>query len=116
MDPRPFLDIDDAATHAFLTREACDVLRTLRIGNLDIGLVRGPSRTLTRAIARWVYTRLDDAGQGAYSGIRYGSRIGSQECWAIFDGTAARLLSELDITADDPALLDVATQMDIAVQ
>lgn len=115
VDSRPFLDIDAPATHSFLTREAGDVLRALGIGNLDIALVRGSSRTLTRAIARWVYTRVDSEGQGVYSGIRYGSRLGSQECWAIFDGTAARLLSELDITADDAALLEVAAQMDIAV-
>lgn len=114
VDPRPFIDIDASATHSFLTREARDILRALGIGNLDIGLVRGPSRALTRAIARWVYTRVD-GGQGVYSGIRYGSRIGSHECWAIFDGTTALVTSELDINADDAALLEVAAEMDIAV-
>ncbi|MFT4136695.1 RES family NAD+ phosphorylase [Microbacterium sp.] len=115
VDPRPFVDIDHPATHAFLTREASDVLRALGVGSLDIALVRGPSRTLTRALAGWVYTRVDEHGQGCYSGIRYSSRIGSQECWAVFDGTAVRLVSELDIGRDDEALNEVATQLDIVV-
>jgi hypothetical protein len=115
VDPRPFVDIDATATHAYLTREAGYVLRAIGIGNLDIGLVRGPSRILTRALARWIYTRVDDDGLGLYSGIRYGSRIGSQECWAVFDGTGVNLVDERDIDADDAALNAVAAELDIAV-
>jgi hypothetical protein len=115
VDPRPFIDIDAAATHTFLTREAGDVLSALGLGNLDIGLVRGPSRLLTRALARWIYTRVDDDNLGLYSGIRYSSRIGSQECWAVFDGTGVRLTNEFDIEASDEALNEVAAQMDITV-
>lgn len=115
VDPRPFIDVDHVSTHAFLTREAGDVLRAIGLANLDIGLIRGPSRTLTRALAHWVYTRVDDEGLGLYSGIRYSSRIGSQECWAVFDGTAVRLVDEFDIEADDPALNAVAAEMDITV-
>lgn len=115
VDPRPFIDIDAPVTHACLAREAGDILRALGIGNLDIGLVRGPSRRLTRALARWAYTRVDGDGQGVYSGIRYSSRIGSQECWAIFDGTTAHVVAELDITAEDEALREIAAELDIAV-
>jgi len=115
VDPRPFIDIDAVSTHSYITREASDVLRSLELANLDIGLIRGPSRTLTRALAQWVYTRVDDDGLGLYSGIRYSSRIGSQECWAVFDGTAVRLVDELDIEPDDEALIEVAAEMDIAV-
>lgn len=115
VDPRPFIDIDAPATHSFLVREAGDVLRPLGIAHLDVGVVRGPSRLLTRALARWAYTQVDDDGQGVYGGIRYSSRIGSQECWAIFDGTTVRVLAELDITADDHALTEVAGDLDITV-
>lgn len=115
VDPRPFIDIDAVSTHSFITREAADVLRALGLGNLDIGLVRGSSRTLTRALARWIYTRVDDDGLGLYSGIRYSSRIGSQECWAVFDGTGVRLVDEIDIESSDVALTEVAAAMEIDV-
>ncbi|GGD76804.1 RES family NAD+ phosphorylase [Microbacterium murale] len=114
-DPRPFIDIDAVVTHTFLTQQAGDVLRTLGLANLDIGLVRGSSRTLTRALAGWAYTRVDDDGLGLYSGIRYSSRIGSQECWAVFDGTGVRLVDEVDIEPDDEALNAVAAEMGINI-
>lgn len=50
------------------------------------------------------------------SGIRYRSRVGSRECWAVFDGTTVRVVSELDIAAEDEALLEVAAELDIAVK
>lgn len=114
-DPRPFIDIDHPASHAFLTREAGEVLRALGLANLDVGLVRGPSRRLSRALARWIYTRVDTDGQGLYAGIRYGSRLGPHECWAIFDGTTVTLREEREILTDDQALIEVAAQMDIAI-
>ncbi len=49
--------------------------------------MRGPDRLLTRAIAALVYAQTDQEGEPLYSGLRYLSRTGDFECWAIFDGT-----------------------------
>lgn len=55
----------------------------------------------TRPAVLW---HVDEGGQGRWGGLRYGSRIGSQECWAVFGGTNAQPVTEFDIVANDTAL------------
>ena len=106
----PFVDIEDPATHTALTVLASDVLGRLGIGNLDVATVRGPSRLLTRAVASWVYSQVDDHGHARYAGIRYVSRLGDFECWAIFEGTPVSRRGVEPITARDA---DVRSVMDL---
>ena len=99
----PFVDVESPATHTNLTAAAPDVLIQQGVENLDVAHIRGPSRRLTRAIASWLYSRTDDHGDPLYGGIRYMSRLGEFECWAIFDGTAVELLSSSPISpASEP--------------
>jgi hypothetical protein len=86
----PFVDVDDPATHTHLTIKVASVPVEHNIKALDVGSVRGPNRLLTRAIAGWLYQQIDDAVLPRYAGVRYGSRLGNYECWAIFDGIAIR--------------------------
>jgi len=103
----PFVDIEAPATHTYLTHHASPILLQHGLENLDIPAVRGPSRLLTRAIASWLYSRTDEHGQPLYAGIRYVSRLGDFECWAIFDGTPLELRTSDEVVATDPALRHV---------
>lgn len=103
----PFIDLESPATHTHLTQNASSVLLRQGIENLDVPAVRGPSRLLTRAIASWLYTQTDDHGRPLYAGIRYVSRLGDFECWAVFDGTPVELRSSGAVEPTDPALITV---------
>lgn len=114
-DALPFLDIEDPSSHTFLTENAPSVLMSNQVETLDVAAVRGPSRTLTRSLASWIYAARDDVGQPQFGGIRYVSRLGDYECWAIFDGTSVELVAECRIAADDPELAAVARRHGIRV-
>lgn len=79
------------------------------VPHLDVGHIRGANRLLTRAIATWAYTQTDEDGESLYSGLRYLSRTGDFECWAIFDGTpVVEVAPPGEITKHDQALRRVA--------
>lgn len=107
-DPLPFLDVEHEETRAFLAAELAEGLAEHEALELDVADVRGGNRLLTRRLALWAYTRTDDSGQYAYSGIRYLSRHGDHECWAIFDSTPIEVRRQTPITLDDTDLDHVA--------
>lgn len=114
-DPLPFLNVDAPSSHSFLTSEMASHLVGLSIDHLDVAAVRGSNRMLTRAIAAWAYVASDDEGRPLYSGLRYESRLGPYECWAIFDGVAI-VNSRLDaIAKGHPALVAVAREFDLSI-
>lgn len=93
---------------AFETREAlrahfADVLVRLGIADLDVSGVRGPSRTLTQALARWAHEQ-------GYRGIAYRSRFEDTfNCWAIFEGANFESVGPIEpIARDDPDLVAAA--------
>ena len=111
----PFVDLESPATHAYLTEQAAPILLHQGLENLDVAAVRGPNRLLTRAIASWLYSRTDEHGRPLYAGIRYVSRLGDFECWAIFDGTPVELRSSVPVDPTDPALKNVINLFGIAI-
>ena len=111
----PFVDLESPATHAYLTEQAAPVLLHQGLENLDFAAVRGPNRLLTRAIASWLYSRTDEHGHPLYAGIRYVSRLGDFECWAIFDGTPVELRSSAPVDPTDPALTNVIKLFGITI-
>lgn len=112
----PFVDVESPATHTSLTAAAPDVLVRQGAENLDVSYVRGPSRRLTRAIATWLYSRTDARGDPLYAGIRYMSRLGDFECWAIFDGTAVELLSSSAIHPADAKLASTLSLFGMSIE
>ncbi len=105
-DALPFVDVEHQDTWTVL-----EAAMTMPPGvlHLDVGHVRGPDRTLTRAISTWSYAQTDDEGKPLYSGLRYLSRTGDFECWAIFDGTNVLETAPVgELKKDDPALVRVA--------
>jgi hypothetical protein len=114
--PLPFVDIESPVTHTYLATNAPELLAARGLSALDVSDVRGPSRLLPRSIAGWLYSRTDDHGSPLYAGIRYVSRLGDYECWAIFEGTAVRVTGEESIKASSHTLQEVATIYALTIQ
>lgn len=109
VEPLPFLDLEDPGTLSFLDHELANVLSEIEVNSpLDISLIRGNNRRLTRAISTWTANQMDEDGEFLYSGIRYKSRLGDWECWAIFDETEVKIMRTQEIKRSNPDLLAVA--------
>jgi hypothetical protein len=100
---------------AFETREAlraqfADAVIRLGLPDLDVSGVRGPSRALTQAIARWAYEQ-------GYQGIAYSSRFDDAfDCWAVFEGAAFQPAGPPEpIARDDPDLRATAELFGLVV-
>jgi hypothetical protein len=115
VEPLPFLDVERTETHTFLTAQLAPTLEALDIPNLDIATVRGPNRFVTRAIAEWAYAAKDDDDNFLYSGLRYESRLGPHECWALFSGTRIAVIEEMAISKTHTDLLAVARDYGLTV-
>lgn len=114
-NPLPFLDIENEDTRSVLEREMPLALARFNVENLDIPTIRGSDRRLTRAFADWAYTRTGADGRPLYSGIRYVSKHGDYECWAIFDGTNVEPLEAESIEKLDPDLVAVASVFNLTI-
>lgn len=115
LDALPFVDIEHPTTHGYLTENAHDVLVQRSVAALDVATVRGPSRLLTRGLANWLYAQTDPHGAPRFGGIRYVSRLGDFECWAVFDGTAVEVRHEFTIDPEHPQLRAVAELFRLAI-
>lgn len=109
-DPLPFVDVESIKTCNVLTSELAPLLVALGISRpLDVVLVRGQGRLLTRAIATWAYTQTDQDDAPLFSGIRYKSRIATKWTnWAIFSGTHVETADSNAIELDNANLQRVA--------
>lgn len=114
-DPLPFVDVESDATLTHLTKAMAEELDELGVTRLDVSVVRGPNRLLTRAIAKWVYTRVDEEGRPLYGGVRYLSRFQSHECWAVFNGAVVGTVRTSPITLFDSELTTVARDFGITL-
>lgn len=113
IDPLPFVDVEHQATWNAVE---ADIPLLPGMDHLDVGQVRGSNRLLTRSIALWAYSRTDELGDPLYSGLRYVSRTGDFECWAVFDGTkVAELGPSMGVLKGDEALLSVAADYGLTI-
>ena len=114
-DPLPFVDVEHEETRAYLQVAMAPVLAMHGVPELDVAAIRGNNRLLSRDIAKWVYQAEDDDGKPKYSGIRYVSRHGDYECWAIFDGTDVGECSHRPIEKNDTDMKAIAQLFRITV-
>jgi len=115
MSDARFLDLEDPQTIQFLRKELALGISALGYQDLDVGLIRGPDRRVTRLIADWAFNA---AGQGEslYGGIRYLSRINSDwVCWAVFHDVELEVVDKQPITVSMPALEKVAKLFELTV-
>jgi len=105
-----WLDLRRLETAEALRTELAPLLRQLGLPDLDVSILRGPSRPLTRAVGRWAY----DAG---FQGVAYRSRFDDAlDCWAIFEGAAfERVGSSERLTRNDGDLRAAAALLGLAV-
>jgi len=105
--PYAFVDVEAPETHVALGAALAPELAALDIDHLDVGLVRGRDRRVTRLLARWAAT--PDPSSGArYAGIRYVSRLGDWECWAVFEDVGLVERERRPIARDLPELQHIA--------
>jgi len=112
-----FIDVESPVTQQFLRSELAVGLSALGVTDLDISTIRGPHRRITQLVSEWAYMATD-GDEPRYAGIRYESRVHSGwECWAFFDDEDLPLtiVETIPITADLPALVEVARMFDLRV-
>lgn len=104
-----FLDIESAETREAIRTDFVPLLAFYGYEDLDVPIVRGHDRRITRFISQWTYEQQDDDGSPLYAGIRYLSRLNSDwECWAIFDYVELTELNRRPILREDEALRRIA--------
>lgn len=118
-----FVDLEDHGTRKAIWADIGNMVRQLPPGNhrdrlaLDVDLIRGPDRRVTRLISYWVYAQVDEQlNSHRYAGIRYLSKVESEhECWAVFDDADFVELERRPILEHDPDLCEVSQMYDIKV-
>jgi hypothetical protein len=115
-EPLPFVDVEDPRTLATLGELLAKDLAALDIEQpLDVSLMRGRNRLVPRLVSRWAYVQQNEDGTPRYSGIRYESKLGGWECWAIFDGTRLGQAEEMAVSLEDPELVSVAAMYKLTI-
>lgn len=111
-----FLDVEHPDTIQHLREELADTLALYGYRDLDVGIIRGPDRKVTRAISYWAFEQVDEVEAPLYAGIRYFSRQGTDfECWAVFADVPLTEREKRPITLDMPALRKVAKTYDLVI-
>jgi hypothetical protein len=104
-----FLDIESVQTREALLPDFEPLLKFYGYPDLDVAVVRGHDRRITRYISQWTYEQRDEDDRPLYAGIRYLSRLNSDwECWAVFDYVGIEELTRRPILAHDEALKRIA--------
>ncbi|MGW2397257.1 RES domain-containing protein [Kitasatospora sp. NPDC001664] len=110
-----FLDVESARTHDYLTTELAEQLAALKIDYLDVPVVRGPDRRVTRQMCAWARRVHSLPGGPAFGGVRYISRLGDWECWAVFEDTGLVEAERIDIPVATPELVEIAQLYDLTI-
>jgi hypothetical protein len=103
-----FLDIEAVETREALRKDFAPLLAIYGYDDLDVPVVRGHDRRITRYISQWAYERTEDDAP-LYAGIRYLSRLNSEwQCWPVYDNVNLEVLARRPILVDDEALQRIA--------
>lgn len=112
----PFLDVESLKTRQYLRRALGGFLADRTIKDLDVSVVRGGDRHVTRRISHWAHSQTDADGRPVFAGIRYLSRLNTDwECWAVFGRTDIHELARHSIFKTDENLLRVAERFGLRV-
>lgn len=104
-----FVDIESLKTRTALEPLAAPLLAAYGIKELDVAIVRGADRRITRFLAQLLHAVTNEHGDPAYAGIRYLSRLSSDwELWAVFDRVPLTLVESRPVLRTDAALQRVA--------
>ncbi|HVL98671.1 MAG TPA: RES family NAD+ phosphorylase [Egibacteraceae bacterium] len=112
----PFFNVEHPRNLALLQRELGASLAMLNVTDLDVAVIRGPDRRVTRFISQWVWQQEDEAGHARFAGLRYLSRTNTAwECWAVFNDIPLVEEARQPILATDKDVRRVAGLFDLTV-
>lgn len=104
-----FVDVQASATLRHLEKALAGLLNVYGYKKLNLPIVAGADRRITRWISKYVQAQKDDDGVPLFAGIRYLSRMGTDwECWAVFQGVEIVRESTASIAVDDATFQKVA--------
>jgi len=104
-EPSPFIDVESSDAWPVLEDALALELSLLGVSHIDVSIVRGSNRLVTRLLARWAYLASSASGEPAYGGVRYNVEARSlrvlghlrrrsvEPCWSDPDYQAGRRLS-----------------------
>lgn len=109
-DGLPFLDIEALETREAIRPYFGELLAFHGYPDLDVPVVRGHDRRITRYISQWTWEQQDEETDlPVYAGIRYLSRLNNDwELWAVFDDV------DLEVRVKKPILRTGADLQSIA--
>jgi hypothetical protein len=111
-----FLDIESLPTREALLPDFEPLLKFYGYADLDVAVVRGHDRRVTRYISQWTYEQVDEDERPMYAGVRYLSRLNSDwELWAVFDNVGIEEMTRRAILRSDEALQRVAKTYGLTV-
>lgn len=104
-----FVDVESAATRWALSKHFASMLATLEISEIDVSVIRGGDRRITRMVSLWAWSQQNEDGTPKYAGVRYLSRLDTEwECWALFDRVPTRELERRGIVLEMTELHQIA--------
>lgn len=112
-------DIGHSDSLAHLRTALAPRLLHYGLDDLDAGDIRTRApRRFTQEISRYVYEQATPAGEGSFSGIRYGSRLGDELTnWALFEPNEPVVHITGDpVDADDADLLEVLARYGLTIE
>ena len=84
--PSDFLNIQNARNIQLIKKALGPSLAMFGYTDVDLGLLQGPDRRVTRLVAEWAWTQTTKQEEPRFAGIRYVSRLNPDwELWALFD-------------------------------
>jgi hypothetical protein len=105
---RPFLDVENRGTRAVLRTELAWLLADLGLDDIDVAAIRSKDRRLTRWVSQWTWQSRYEQGYPDFAGVRFCSRLGEWECWAVFEDLLPVEHERRSILRQDEALKRVA--------
>lgn len=108
-EPVRLLNVENGDVLALLWRELGPTLTMLGHDRLDIDVIRGPDRRVTRLISQWAYGQNDVDGAPMFDGVRFLSCHDTDwECCAVFGHVPLNEEERESILLENPALQQVA--------
>lgn len=111
-----FVDMESPVTHRTLMQELAGPLARLGCDEVDVSVVRGHDRRVTRLLGYWVASQVDEHNRPAFAGIRYLSRLDTTwECWAVFSDAPWEEQERRPILKTDTELQEVARHYGLTI-
>lgn len=111
-----FVDLADLETRTWLAELLREQLAPLGVKYLDVPEVTNTDRSVTRFLAKTLYSVTDHDGNPRFGGIRYASRYDARvDCWAVFDRFPVTIESTTRIDLADQTFVTAAKELGLTV-